>query len=227
MSLTALTVSAAMGAPGRTRQRGRNRCSSPPWKAATFPRRSARAWRQARSTSAALKVEKLAPPKVCSTCAFVSPFSAAKMPTRLSSLGPPRRPAILARQRLGIGLRLADFLRDRIGVVVKIDARIIGGVRLRHFLGAVAQAHHPRGWPLDQRLGQRKERIAITMLGDRGGEIEIELLRDVAGKFQMLLLVLANRHMRRPIEREYRPPSAPDNRRARPRRSRGPCRPSP
>ena len=39
----------------------------------------------------------------------------------------------------------------------------------------------------------------MSVRRDRGGEIEIEFLRDVAGKFEMLLLVLANRDMRRAI----------------------------
>ena len=107
----------------------------------------------------------------------------------------------------------------------QIDARIIGGVRLRHFLGAVAQAHDPRRRPLDQRLRQREEARRSRVRRSRR-EIEIELLRDVAGQFEMLLLVLANRHMRRPIDQnvgrhQHRIIVETD------RAFRGPCRPSP
>ena len=55
---------------------------------------------------------------------------------------------------------LADLLRDGVGVVGEVDARLIGGVRLRHFLGAVAQRHDARRRAGDQRLGQREERVA-------------------------------------------------------------------
>ncbi len=109
---------------------------------------------------------------------------------------------LLARQRLGIGLGLADLLRDGVGVVGQVDARIIGRLRLRHFLGAVAQAHHPRRRPLDDRLRLREERIAVAVRVDRGAEIVVEFLRDVARQLEMLLLVLADRNVGRAVDQD-------------------------
>ena len=76
----------------------------------------------------------------------------------------------LGRQRLGIGLGLADLLGDGVGVVGQVDARIVGRVRLRHLLRAVAQAHDARRRALDQRLGQREEALVASWPrgGDRG-----------------------------------------------------------
>ena len=84
--------------------------------------------------------------------------SAAKMPTRLSASGRPASPSTSLGSALGIGLGAADLLRDRVRVVGQRDQRIFRRVGLRHFLRAVAQAHHARRRPLDQRLGQREDR---------------------------------------------------------------------
>ena len=122
------------------------------------------------------------------------------MPTRLSASGLPLEPLGLGGKRLGIGLRLSDLLGDGVGVVGEIDARHVGLVRLRHLLRAVAQAHHARGWAGDQRLGQREEAAVIAGPRDGLGEVVVELLRDVAGKLEMLLLVLAHGNVGRVIE---------------------------
>ena len=79
---------------------------------------------------------------------------------QIVGLGPRFQARLLARQRLRIGLGLADFLRDGVGIVGEIDARIVGGVRLRHFLGAVAQRHDASRLAGDQRLRQREEGVA-------------------------------------------------------------------
>ena len=71
--------------------------------------------------------------------------------------GAPSSPASLGGQRLGIGLRLLDLLGDGVGIVGQVDARQVGRVRLRHLLGAVAQAHDARRRSRDHRLGQREE----------------------------------------------------------------------
>jgi hypothetical protein len=92
-----------------------------------------------------------------------------------------------------VRLRLPDLVGDRVGVVGQVDARIVGGIRFRHLLGAVAQAHHARRLAEDQRLGQREEVDAVVV---------IELLRDIACELDMLLLVLAHRHMRRLVEQD-------------------------
>ena len=118
------------------------------------------------------------------------------MPTRLSASGRVSRPFSSDRQRLGIGLRLADLLRDGVGIVGQVDARIVRCIRLRHLLGAVAQRHHPCRGAGDQRLRQRKEQaVGKAMAADRVAEIIVELLRDVARQLQMLLLVLADRYV--------------------------------
>ena len=77
---------------------------------------------------------------------------------------------------------------------------IFGRIGFRHFLRAVAQAHDARRGALDQRLGQRKECVAVAVLGDGVGKIVVELLRDVSREFEMLLLVVANRDMGRAID---------------------------
>ena len=48
-------------------------------------------------------------------------------------------------------------------------------------------------------LRQGEEHRLEPMRRDRLGEVEIEFLRDVAGEFEVLLLVLADRHMGRAI----------------------------
>jgi hypothetical protein len=48
--------------------------------------------------------------------------------------------------------------------------------------------------PGDQRLGQREERVAVAFARS-SAEVVVEFLRDVARQFEMLLLVLADRHM--------------------------------
>ena len=49
---------------------------------------------------------------------------------------------------------------------------------------------------------QREERIAEAVRADRLGEVVVELLRDVAAELEMLLLVLADRHVRRAIDQD-------------------------
>ena len=124
------------------------------------------------------------------------------MPTRLSASGPRLQRLLVVRQRIGIGLGAAHFQRDRVGIVGQVDARLIGGIGLRHFLRAVAERHHPRRRPLDQRLGLRKERLAEAALADRRGIVVVELLRDVARQLHVLLLVFADRHMRCAIDQD-------------------------
>ena len=105
----------------------------------------------------------------------------------VARLGPVLQPVERVGQRLGVGLGLADLLGDRVGAVGQVDAALVGGVGFRHLLGAVAQAHDPRGSAFDHRLDHREEVHAVVV---------VELDRDVAGQFQVLLLVLAHRHMR-------------------------------
>ncbi len=118
---------------------------------------------------------------------------------QIVGLGPRLQAFLLARQRFRIGFGSADFLCDRVGVVGQIDARVVGGVRLRHFFGAVAQRHDARRLAGDQRLRQRKKCVAEAFLVDRLAEIIVEFLRDVARQFEVLLLVFADRHMGRAV----------------------------
>jgi hypothetical protein len=104
----------------------------------------------------------------------------------VARLGPVLQPRDLRRQRLGVGLGLADLLRNRVGIVGQVDPAHIRGIGFRHLLAAIAQAHHPRRRPLDHRLGQRKELYPV---------IVVELHGNVARKLDMLFLVLAYRHM--------------------------------
>ena len=115
------------------------------------------------------------------------------MPRRLSASGRASAAATEFRQRLRIGLRLADFQGDRLGVVGHVDARIVRAVGLRHFLGAVAQTHDAGRGAENLRLGQREELDAVAPVEGAG---------DVARKLQMLLLVLADRHVRRLVEQD-------------------------
>src|ERR1700733_1241563 len=119
---------------------------------------------------------------------------------QIVGFGALRQTRDLAWQRLGVGLGPPDFLRDRLRVVGQRDIGVLRGVGFRHFLRAVAQAHDSGGGPLDQGFGQRKVGVAVPVGGDRRGEIIVELLRDVARQLQMLLLVVADRNMRRPID---------------------------
>ena len=56
--------------------------------------------------------------------------------------------------------------------------------------------------PLDQRLGQREERVAEAVAAIEVGIVVVELLRDVAGQLQVLLLVLADRHVGGPVDQD-------------------------
>ncbi len=115
------------------------------------------------------------------------------MPTRLSASGRASSAAIVAGQRLRVGLGPADFQRDRLRVIGHVDARIFRRIGFRHLFGAVAQAHHPRRFAEYLRLGQRKELALVAPVEGAG---------DVARQFQMLLLILADRHMRRLVEQD-------------------------
>ena len=143
-------------------------------------------------------------------------------------LRPVFKTCLLGGQRLGVGLGLLDLARDGVLIVAHIDTRQVRRVRLRHLLGAVAQAHDPRRRALDHGLGQREEQsIRISARDNRLAIVVVELLRDVARQLQVLLLVLTHRHMRAAIQPGCRPPSAPDRHRARRTRAPSPCRPSP
>jgi hypothetical protein len=71
----------------------------------------------------------------------------------------------------------------------------VGRVRLRHLRIAVAQAHDPRSGLRDQRLRKREQFDAI---------VGVELGPDVADQLDMLLLVLADRHVARLVEEHVR-----------------------
>ena len=87
---------------------------------------------------------------------------------------------LVVRQGMWIGFGPADLVRDRIGIVCQVDARLVRGIRFRHFLQTVTQRHHPRRRPLNQRLGLGKERLPITVCMDGFCEIIVEFLRDIA-----------------------------------------------
>ena len=90
------------------------------------------------------------------------------------------------RQGQWIGLGLADFLCDFIRAVGHGEAGIARGIGLRHFLAAVAQAHHPGRFAEDQWFHDGENSLP---------EIVVEFLRHVPGQFQVLFLILAYGHM--------------------------------
>ena len=180
-----------------------------------------------RSTSADLKVGEL---RIAEFGKYASARGAVQRginADQIVGLGSRFEACLLARQRFRIGFGLADFLRDGVGIVGEIDARIVGSVRLRHFLGAVAQRHDAGRLAGDQRLRQREERVAIAVLMDRAAEVVVEFLRDVARQLEVLLLVLADRHVGGAIDQNVGRHQRSDRHRVRRKRSRGPCRPSP
>src|SRR5260221_415346 len=117
-------------------------------------------------------------------------------------LGSPLESLLVVRQGIRIGLRPADLVRNGVGIVGQIDARLVGRIGFRHLLRAVAQRHHARRGTLDQRLGLGKERIAVAVRLDRLSEVVVEFLRDVARELQVLLLVLADGYMRGTINQD-------------------------
>ena len=67
------------------------------------------------------------------------------------------------------------------------------------------RTHDARRRPGDDRLGQRKENaVGKTCRDDLLLEVVVELLRDVARKLEMLLLVFPDRHMRRAVSEDVR-----------------------
>ena len=195
-------VSAAIAARARSRRPARSRYGRGPAVSRFISAAIGASLATARSTSAVLKVENCAPPNSLQHLGLGCVGQRRVDADQVVGLGTRLEPRLLARQRLRIGLRLADLLRDRVGVVGQVDARIVGRIRLRHLLGAVAQGHDARRRALDHRLGEREERVAEAVRVDRLGEIVVELLRDVAAELEMLLLVLADRHMGRAIDQD-------------------------
>ena len=116
------------------------------------------------------------------------------MPSRLSASGRFSASARRVRHGQRIGLGAADLLGDGVGVVGQVDARIVRRVGLAHLLGAVAQAHDAGRGAEDQRLGDREEIRRV--------EVVVELDGDVARQLEVLLLVLADRHVRGLVDQD-------------------------
>ena len=141
------------------------------------------------------------------------------MPTRFFASGRPSSSAGSSGQRLRVGLRLADLLRDRVVAVGQVDPAHVRRVGLGHLRRAVAQAHDPRrGAAADIRLG-RDEQLDV--------EVGVELDRDVARQLDMLLLVLADRHVGRLVEQDVGRLEHRIGEQADATRPRGSCRTSP
>ena len=109
--------------------------------------------------------------------------------------------------RRAVGDDLLDFFLDRRGVVEDVD-RVV--VALGH-LAAVQPGHHGHGLE-DVRLGQPEDVFAAA-------EDAVEPLGDVAGDFQVLLLVLARPGPGRRRRARCRPLAVPGRRRGRARRT--------
>ena len=103
----------------------------------------------------------------------------------------------LRRQRLGVGLGLADLFRDRVGIVRKVDPAHLGRFRLRHLARTVTQAHHAGRRALDDRLGQGEE-LAVLEAGRvrhdvAQGDGLVEGVRDL-DRFEVLVDVRVQVH---------------------------------
>ena len=96
----------------------------------------------------------------------------------------------LGGQRVRIRLGLADLLCNLIPIICQIDPGVVRSVRFAHLCRSVPQTHDTRGRAKDLRFGQGEEIHFVCL---------IKGLCDIAGQFEMLFLVLANRHMGRPI----------------------------
>ena len=100
---------------------------------------------------------------------------------------------------LRVGLRPLDLLGDQLRWIQQGDATAFIGIAFAHLAAPVRQAHHPGPLFEDHRLGNLEHRIVLT------AETGIDaLLSDVAGQFQMLFLVLTNRHQIGVIEKDVR-----------------------
>ena len=124
------------------------------------------------------------------------------MPTRLSASGRASSPP----PRVGSGSGSVFALRIFCAMVSASSVRLMrewsDGIRLRHLLGAVAQRHHARRRPLDQRLGQREERVAEAVRAIDSAKSLLNFCAMSRAELEMLLLVLADRHMRRAIDQD-------------------------
>ena len=100
----------------------------------------------------------------------------------------------VAGQGLGVGSCLADLGGDFVVGVVEVDPAHVRGVGLAHLGAAIAQGHDAGGGAgRDIGLGQDE---------GVGPGIEIELLGDVAGELDVLLLVLADGHVAGTIKQD-------------------------
>ena len=85
---------------------------------------------------------------------------------------------------LGVGDGALEFAHNIVGLVENCDPRIRVLVGFRHLARRVLQAHDLSADLRNVRLGH----------GEGGGVELVEALRNVAGKLQMLLLILPDRH---------------------------------
>ena len=102
---------------------------------------------------------------------------------QIASLGPVSKSICIARQWHRISLCTSNLQRNRVRVVVEIDAALIRRIGFRHLLRAVPQAHDPCRRTKHQRFNVRKEIHSI---------IVIEFLRDVVRQFKMLPLIVTH-----------------------------------
>ena len=93
---------------------------------------------------------------------------------------------VIGQAHLAVRFGPLQLERDRVGIVGQIDPGVVRGIRAAHLLASVAQAHDARRLAHDHRLGQREE-LGIVLAIERAG--------DVARQLDVLLLVLADRHV--------------------------------
>ena len=103
---------------------------------------------------------------------------------------------LFAGQRLRVGLGAADFLRNRIGIVGEIDARLSRTGPTSTFSSIPSRSDMTRvASPVITGSGSGKKVSPKPSGMNRAGEVVVEFLRDVARQFEVLFLVLADRHM--------------------------------
>ena len=115
------------------------------------------------------------------------------MLTRLRASGRPASPASVS----GSGSGSVRALRILSAMASASSVRLIRlmseGSDFDIFFVPSRKRHHPRRRALDHRLGQREEVDAVVV---------VELGRDVAGELDVLLLVLAHRHVGGVVEQD-------------------------